>query len=406
MPRLALVVAAAVASAASGLVAAPAFAQNTDVERREIDGVPIVGGDSDIGFGGGAVGAITQFDNSGQHRWLWRLEGAAFLTFRGSPGFNIPYQDHWIQLTLPSLLGGKLRFQTRVAFTKENDVNYFGLGNGVPTPPNSGSPFYAYGRTHPELEAYARVSLGHHYYAIAGGSYTVNFFDIPPNGKLATDMRSGSPEVRSLLDGAPTDGVALVQETLGFDTRDDEVVPRKGVWNEATLRLSPALGSFMPYAFGEVLGIARAYVPLGPYFVFAARGLADLLFGQPPFYQLSEYLDAYAIGGIAGVRGVPAQRFYGKIKLLGNLELRADVARFNLFSKPWAIATVGFFDAGRLWADWTPQPALDGTGLGLHWGTGVGIRVQQGTAFVVRGDIAWSPLAQPIAGYFAVGETF
>ncbi len=393
------------ASAASLLVVGEAFAQKTDVERREIDGVPIAGGDSDIGFGGGAVGAITQFDKSDQHRWLWRLEGAAFLTFRG-PGFNVPYQDHWIQFTMPGLLGGKLRLQTRLAFTKENQVSYFGLGNGVPTPPNSGSPFYLYERTHPELEAYARVSLGEHYYAVAGSSYTINWFDVPANGQLASDMRSGSREVRAVLDHAPTDGIAILEESIGFDTRDDEVVPRKGVWNELDLRLSPALSSFMPYAYGEILGIARAYVPLGPYVVVAARGLADGLFGRPPFYQLAEYLDAYAIGGISGVRGVPAQRFYGKIKLLGNLEVRADVARFNLFGKPWAVATVGFFDAGRLWADWSSHPELDGTGLGIHWGTGGGIRVQQGTAFVVRGAIAGSPLAQPIAGYFAVGETF
>ncbi len=158
MPRLGLVVAAIVASAASSLLARSARAQNTDVERREIDGVPIAGGDSDIGIGGGAVGAITQFDRSDQHRWLWRLEGAVFLTVRGSPNFNVPYQDHWLQLTLPYLLGGKLRFQTRVAFTEETDVRYFGVGNGLPTPPDSGSPFYVYGRTHPEFEAYARVS--------------------------------------------------------------------------------------------------------------------------------------------------------------------------------------------------------------------------------------------------------
>ncbi len=212
--------------------------------------------------------------------------------------------------------------------------------------------------------------------------------------------------MRSLLDHAQTDGVAILQETVGFDTRDDEVVPRRGFWNEINLRLSPAISSFIPYSYGEILGIARAYVPIGPYFVFAARGLVDLLFGQPPFFQLAEYQDAYALGGISGVRGVPAQRFYGKIKILGNAEVRADVARFNLFSKPWALALVGFFDAGRLWADWSSQPQLDGTGLGLHWGTGGGIRVQQGTAFVIRGDVAWSPLAQPIAGYFAVGETF
>jgi hypothetical protein len=388
------------------VVARPASAQNTQVERREVDAIPIAGGDSDIGFGGGAVGAITQFDDTDQHRWLWRLEGAAFLTVRTSNGIAVPYQDHWLQFTLPGLLGGKLRFTARAAYTEETDLKYFGVGNGVPTPTDSGSAFYAYGRTHPEIEAYARVALGRSYYAVAGASYTVNWFDIAPNSRLAIDMATGSPEVRGLLDHAPTDGVMVLHETIGVDTRDDEVVPRRGYWNELTLRVSPAISSFMPYAFGEILGVARAYVSLGPNFVFAARGLVDALFGDPPFYQLANYLDASAIGGIAGVRGVPAQRFYGKIKILGNLEMRADVARWEMFKKPFGLAVVGFFDAGRLWADWSSQPQLDGTGLGVHWGIGTGVRLVQGTAFVVRGDIAWSPLALPIGGYFAVGETF
>jgi outer membrane protein assembly factor BamA len=406
MPRLGIFVTSVVASLGGVLLAGSARAQNTQAERREIDGVPIAGGDSDIGFGAGAVGAITQFDASDQHRWVWRLEGAAFLTVRGSPSFDFPYQDHWLQLTIPGLLGGRLRLQTRIAYTQQNNINYFGLGNGVPTPPDSGSTFFQYGRTHPEMEAYARVALGAHYYAVAGGALTLNFFDIAPDSKLALDMKFGSPEVQSLLDHAPTDAVVIVGESLGYDSRDDEVVPRSGFWHEVTLRLSPSIGSFMPYAYGEVLGIARAYVPLGPRFVFAARGLADVLFGAPPFYQLAQYLDTYAIGGISGVRGIPGPRYYGKIKILGNFELRGDIAGFSLFGKSWKVGAVGFFDAGRVWADWSSQPELDGTGLGIHWGTGGGIRVQQGTSFVIRGDFGWSPVSQAVLGYFGVGETF
>jgi outer membrane protein assembly factor BamA len=218
-------------------------------------------------------------------------------------------------------------------------------------------------------------------------------------------MNFGTPEVRSLLDHAPTSGVLILQESLGLDTRDDEVVPRRGFWDEVDLRLSPAIGSFMPYAYGEILGIGRMYVPFGPRVVFAARGLVDLLFGQPPFFQLTEYLDSYAIGGISGVRGIPAQRYYGKIKLIGNAEVRVDVVKFNAFNKPFGFSVVGFFDAGRLWADWSSQPQLDGTGLGLHWGTGGGIRFHQGTSFVIRGDFGASPLSA-FQAYFGAGETF
>jgi len=376
----------------------------------EFDVVPIAGGDSDIGFGVGAVGALTRFAGpparARDDRWAWRLEASAFLTFRFSPSFDVPYQDHWLLLTLPDLVGGSVRLMARAAFTKETDILYFGVGNATPAPPDYGAARYVYGRTHPIVELRARTTIASHWYVTTATSFTMNWLDVPADGKLATDMRAGPPEVRALLGDARTHGVAIFEEGVGWDDRDDEVVPRHGTWHEIALRLSPALGDAVPYGYEEVLAIARGYVPAGDRVVVALRGLADALIGQPPFYQLTEYDDTYAVGGTAGVRGVPAQRYYGKIKLIGNVEVRTDVARFRALDKPWGIALVAFFDAGRLWADWSSQPALDGTGLGLKWGTGVGVRVQQGRAFVVRGDVAWSPDARPIGGYFAAGQAF
>lgn len=373
----------------------------------EFDIVPIVGGDSDIGWGGGGVAAIAKRSAGEDARLLWRLDASVFLTFEGSPKFAVPYQDHWIQLIVPDLMNGRLRIQTRVAVTKENDIRYFGLGNATPAPSNTDSPFYVYERLHPMLEGYARIALTRSLYLIEGGTFTLDWMTVPANTKLAQDAATGPQEVRSLLDDpARNHAVVLSHQSIGWDTRDNEVVPRTGSWEQIDLRLSPSIGSEFPYQYGEVLAIARGYVPLGSRFVVAGRALGDFLFGHPPFYQLTEYEDTYAIGGTAGVRGVPAQRYYGKIKLIGNVETRADVLRFRWFDKPWGIDLVAFFDAGRLWADWSSQPSLDGSGIGLKYGTGIGIRLLQGTALVVRGDIAWSPDAQPIGGYFAAGETF
>ena len=387
-----------------------ARAQNQPRSDSEFDLVPIAGGSSDIGIGGGAVGALTHFGGRETEQnlggWAWRFEGSAFATFRASPKLAAPYQDYWLLLTLPDLDQGKLRMTARVAFTEETNVHYYGIGDATPLPPDSGSPRYLYTRTHPTLEGYARVLLMPHLFVNVGASMTVNWLDVPPDGKLAIDMRSGSPDVRNLLGTARTAGVAFAQESVIWDNRDDEVVPRRGMWDEIDLRLSPAIGDALPYAYAEVLAIARTYVPVGSRVVVALRGLADGLVGDPPFFNLPLYDDTYAIGGTAGIRGVPGQRYYGKVKLIGNLEVRTDVARFRAIGKPWGIAAVGFIDAGRLWADWSSQPELDGTGLGLKWGTGVGVRVQQGSAFVVRADVAWSPDAQPLGGYFAAGEMF
>jgi hemolysin activation/secretion protein len=151
----------------------------------------------------------------------------------------------------------------------------------------------------------------------------------------------------------------------------------------------------------------RGFVPLSrPRLTLALRAVGDWMFGNAPFYELARFDDTFAIGGTTGVRGVPAQRYYGKLKAFANVEVRAELFTFRAFGKPVAFALVPFFDAGRLWADSTPQPELDGRGVGLKYGTGGGVRLQSGAAFVIRADVAWSPDATPISGYFSAGQMF
>ena len=170
----------------------------------------------------------------------------------------------------------------------------------------------------------------------------------------------------------------------------------------------PALGDAVPYAYHQYDAIARFYTTLVPRrLVLAVRGVADLQTGNVPFYEESRYEDTSAIGGGQGVRGVPAYQFYGRAKAFGSVELRYKAWRFEGLSRRWVIGFAGFVDAGRLWSGiTTAHPELDGTGLGLHWGTGGGIRIQQGRAFLVRADIAWSPDARPIAAYVMADQAF
>ncbi|HXN33349.1 MAG TPA: BamA/TamA family outer membrane protein, partial [Polyangiaceae bacterium] len=128
--------------------------------------------------------------------------------------------------------------------------------------------------------------------------------------------------------------------------------------------------------------------------------------GDPPFYALTCFEDTYAIGGMNGVRGVPGQRYYGKLKALGNVELRTELASFRALGKPMVFGVVGFLDGGRVWADTKVQPELDGRGVGLKYGVGGGLRLQSGSAFVIRLDVAWSPDATPVGGYVAAGQMF
>ena len=173
------------------------------------------------------------------------------------------------------------------------------------------------------------------------------------------------------------------------------------------MKLSPGGTADFPYRYGQTTAILRAYFPIGSDRVtLAARVVGDLLFGNVPFVELPRFENTYALGGGNGVRGVPAQRYYGKVKAFGNVELRARIVPIRLFGKQMNLGAVCFFDGGRLWADTRPHPDLDGVGAGLKYGVGGGLRISSGTAFVLRADVAWSPDASPIGGYVAAGETF
>jgi hypothetical protein len=226
--------------------------------------------------------------------------------------------------------------------------------------------------------------------------------DIPAGGLLAEQRESGSDEVKAMLEGPTTYGVAWGELWLEYDTRDNEIVTRTGVYHQLRVRASPG----QPYPHGEANATLRLYRAPLPWLRLAGRLLGDVLVGHPPLHEMTRIQDTSVVGGGRGIRGVPGQRYYGKVKVIGNLEARAALWHGTVKGKAFALAAVGFLDGGRVWADLRPSPALDGRGLGLKYGVGGGLRLQEGHTFVVRVDLAWSPDASPIATYFAAGETF
>ena len=72
----------------------------------------------------------------------------------------------------------------------------------------------------------------------------------------------------------------------------------------------------MPYSYQQINASTRFYVtPVPRWLTISGRVVGDLLLGDPPFYELARFEETSAIGGLKGVRGVPAERYYGKVKL-------------------------------------------------------------------------------------------
>jgi hypothetical protein len=379
--------------------------------RMEANFVPIVGGDSDVGIGVGQFSSLARLE-PGFTPFRWRAESAAFLTFRPTgASLEVPYQDYFVMAAIPEIgPDRRYRLDVRPSFTRETTLRYHGMGNASPNLP-TGTPGRVgqYERAHPTLlvglqrQATRRLSVQ------LGSTAIYNWFEVPPGSRLATDIARADtvPELEPLRGATSPHAVYLLELSLLYDTRDSELAPDRGSFHELQARVSPGGLSFMPYRYGQLtlkLHANRTFIDR--YLIFSSRVVGDVLFGDPPFYELARYEQTSAIGGIKGVRGVPSHRYYGKIKVFGNLEVRSEVFGFRVRKKQYVISVAGFFDSGRVWTDFSAPAAFDGAGWGLKYGAGGGLRLQSGETFLLRADLAYSPDADPLAGYFTSGLIF
>ncbi len=367
--------------------------------------VPAVGGSTDIGVAVGYFAALTR-NREGFVPYVWNVESAGLVSFGLRNGsVDLPYIDFYGKLTVPRLLGRGVDLEIRPSFTDEQALYYYGMGDAssATTPAGQSTTYFQYARVHPSLLADVRLRLQDHFAAITGVRATGSWLDIPATSRLAQDARSGSAEVRGLIGPTAPSLVALFIYGLQIDTRDSQVTPHSGTFDEATIKVSPGGDGDLPFRYAEASLNLRAYLPVGSRVTVAGRIIGDVLFGSPPLAELPRFEDTYFGGDI---RGVPAQRYYGKVKVIGNLEARVRVFDFRALSKPMSLGFEAFLDGGRVWADTGIHPELDGRGVGLKYGVGGGVRLTSGTAFVLRADLAWSPDAMPIGAYVTAGEMF
>lgn len=376
-------------------------------------GVPVVGGNSDFGWGGGALVSVTRPSLADPQANEWAAELAAVAMF-SLENFEPRLQDYYLKLVLDDAIGQGLRVQIRPSFTEVVGVNYYGLGNASvrggsnrPNPDGAGRAYYDY--TH--ADATLRFLLAHDFSRqarISGGvilSYV--WMDVADNSRLADDVRSGTEEVQSMLTGIDDHAFSAFVWSLEFDSRDAEVNPHRGLYQTTSLTFAP--GGSGPLTDTWVRGFAalRGYQGLfRDRLVLAGRVFVDVLGGTPPVYELSRFDNfSNAFGGEKGVRGIEAQRYYGKVKVLANVESRITLFEYDLLAHQ-TLMLVPFFDVGRLWAEFGASEELDGTGLGLKYSVGAGLRVLFEDSFVVAFDVGWSPDARPVGVYLTSGHTF
>jgi outer membrane protein assembly factor BamA len=406
--------------------------QAQDPRRTEIGVLPAINFDSDLGFGFGVLAAIAKFAPD-KNPYDWRVQVLLFATARDrGSGLELPYHADYVQFDFPGLLDPRLRLTGQVAFNKFSNAGYYGFGSKsrlvpVPEDPTEAEVrFHTYDRLYPSLAANLRyqlidrpVDVGKWRLEVFGGTrLTYNDFTYYEDSLLAQHRalaETDTPDGRTLadlLEGTEDHVLWILNLGLLWDTRDQEFVPTRGTFTELSFRASPGIEQDLTFA-GVTLSTAWFASVHEDILVAATRAVVDLQAGAVPFYEQASFgafAPAFGPGGGRSVRGVPLQRFAGKLKALLNLELRARLLPFEVFGQKINLGLIGFADTGRVWADFETftlgGAPIDGPFSDFALGLGGGLRAQWGETFIIRGDFGYAPTEGTTGLYIDVGHIF
>lgn len=185
--------------------------------------------------------------------------------------------------------------------------------------------------------------------------------------------------------------VGLIEAGVTYDTRDYEPWPTRGMWLEASIRGAPPLGgSYWGFGGGNITVCGYLPLTLQRDVLLAARFVADLVGGDLPAEEMfrvggTQYFSAY--GGTFAGRGVRARRFLGRIRLIGQAELRWLPISGQIWGSDLTLWMVMFTDMGWIGVDWDH---FGGDPKKIIPTAGYGVRLQLNRDTVVRADVGLS----------------
>jgi len=384
---------------------------------------PFVAGNTDIGVWFGASGVVAQ-NAPGVRPFVWRGDATSSMSIVPEGGENavpeVAQQFHNLRWDFPGVADGRLRLVPQLTYRRAVNAGWFGLGNAsradLPAGADRPGRRFQYLLDVPEARMNVRIRITESLALMTGvhGRYVMPA--AYAGSRLQGDLGLRSVQGVPVLRGTTDHGLIVLAAGLLWDTRDDESFPTRGFYHEVSLRGGLGFDEAFQFGYMGLHAHVRNYIPfVGRYLVLAVRVLADLLFFDPPFYELTRggaFFPTELPGGEDGIRGVPAGRYAGRAKLVGSFELRSMFWSFTLFGKPMQIGTDLFFDGGRVWADEDVLQDLDGKGPGLKYGLGVGLLYAWGSSAIFRLEVAWSPDAAsadpnlPVGVYFAFNMSY
>jgi hypothetical protein len=231
-----------------------------------------------------------------------------------------------------------------------------------------------------------------------GGPRTLWFESGPyPASRYERDFPVGEPGFSSV----PTLGVVV-------DNRDREVFPMDGFIAEASVRgAHPWIGASWTYAGANAQAAVFLKMAKRPRVVLAQRVIGDVIVGEPSIEEMARIggtLDSIAFGGAYLGRGIREHRYLGKLKVISQTELRAQLYDHELLDQKLSHGVALFSDVA-----WIGYDVFDfrGNPTKLLGTAGASYRLIWNDSFAIRWDLATSPNEADGPGfYIIVGQTF
>jgi outer membrane protein assembly factor BamA len=352
--------------------------------------LPIVSYNSDDGLAGGGV---LQAQWNGETKpYRASLSAQVLFTTRG-------IQSHYLRLDVPHLFGTGVRMWLDGEYHRELYAPYYGVGNfssdSLAAHPDltSDHPF-SYERRYPQAFTAFTIPIDGEGTHIETFSRYLHLTNNPYAGSLlAEEHPPGTEGGDELSFGA---GILV-------DRRDGEAVPRGGYLLEVAAR-GAGRGFVSQHTYGGVTARAMGFLPIVERrIVLGLRVMGDGLTKDAPLFELGRFGGLTAVEGIGGessVRGIPKQRYVGRIKAIATAELRVRVADAQLLDRAVSFGLVAFIDTGRVWQ----LDGTDGKFFSFHSGSGGGLRIWH-REFVVRVDVGTSE-ERAVNFYFTFGNFF
>ena len=395
-------------SASVGKNAEGAVDYKTD--RYEPAGLPLIGGNSDIGFQFGGVATLSHFAD-GIRPYAWNMDLVLSASIKDGPkGVQLVQESFLYNGDFPGLFDGKVRLNPQVQYQRTINMGYFGLGNAA-NGNQAGNYTGPTGRYFEWIDSISQAYVAPRF--TLSGPWSINtlagYRYMAPSAyadsKLARDAVAKNPDGSPVVRGLGNASLTQLSAGLIYDTRDNEVFVHSGLYSQLGTTYQQGFPLADSIQYGESQMLFQGYQPLGP-LVLAGRFVADFQYGHVPFYDLfmsGPFGQSEAIGGGSAIRGVPVGRYSGEIKIYGNVELRSMFFQFHLLRQKISLGADALFDTGRSWLNYSFNSPLDGNGVGLKYGAGGGIYVLWGQAAIFRIDVAYSPDAQAENPSFPVG---